>query len=39
MLQEMEELKAKLKELEDKNLSANEVMSSSEIEELIGEEE
>ena len=39
MLQEMEELKAKLKELEDKNLSVNEVMSSSEIEELIGEEE
>jgi hypothetical protein len=39
MLQEMEELKAKLKELEDKNLSVNEVMSTSEIEELIGEEE
>ena len=39
MLQEMEELKAKLKDLEDKNLSVNEVMSTSEIEELIGEEE
>ncbi|MCP2502474.1 MAG: hypothetical protein NLN66_00235 [Candidatus Thalassarchaeaceae archaeon] len=37
--QEMDELRAKLKELEDKNLSANEVMSTSEIEELIGEEE
>ena len=37
--QEMDELRAKLKELEDKNLSANEVMSVSEIEELIGEEE
>ena len=36
---EMDELRAKLKELEDKNLSANEVMSTSEIEELIGEEE
>jgi len=37
--QEMEELKAKMKELENKNLSVNEVMSTSEIEELIGEEE
>ena len=36
---EMEELRAKIKELEEKNLSVNEVMSPSEIEELIGEEE
>ena len=35
----MEELRAKIKELEEKNLSVNEVMSPSEIEELIGEEE
>ncbi|MCH1524578.1 MAG: hypothetical protein L7S41_05480, partial [Candidatus Thalassarchaeaceae archaeon] len=39
ILEEMEELRAKLKQLEDKNLSVNEVMSTSEIEELIGEEE
>jgi hypothetical protein len=37
--QEMEDLRAKMKELENKNLSVNEVMSTSEIEELIGEEE
>ena len=39
VLEEMAELRAKLKELEDKNLSVNEVMSASDIEELIGEEE